>query len=110
MGKRKRKVFLWLKRPKKSRLINSPYKQCSSRIDGTPLKTPKETPVKKISTQKRCLTPVSSHKKTSQSSKGNNSKVLMQELWFLYSVRRTILIDISMKFHEYGLDGVDTIL
>ena len=47
MGKRKRKVFLWLKRPKKSRLINSPYKQCSSRIDGTPLKTPKETPVKK---------------------------------------------------------------
>ena len=66
MGKRKRKVFLWLKRPKKSRLINSPYKQCSSCIDGTPLKTPKETPVKKLSTQKRCLTPVSSHKKTSR--------------------------------------------
>ena len=66
MGKRKRMVFLWLKKPKKSRLINSPYKQCSSRIDGTPLKTPKETPVKKFSTQKRCLTPVSSHKKTSR--------------------------------------------
>ena len=66
LGKRKRKVFLWLNRPKKSRLINSPYKQCSSGIDGTPLKTPKETPVKKLSTQKRCLTPVSSHKKTSR--------------------------------------------
>ena len=38
------------------------------------------------------------------------SNILMQELWFLYSVRLTILINISMKFHEYSFDGADTIL
>ena len=34
------------------------------------------------------------------SSKGHNSKIYFQELWFLRSARRLMLVNISMKFHE----------
>ena len=40
-----------------------------------------------------------------QSSKGHNSKIYSQELWFLRSVRRLMLVYISMKFHEDILNG-----
>ena len=33
----------------------------------------------------------------------------MQELWFLRSVRRLMLIDIYMKFHEDSLNGFQVI-
>ena len=33
----------------------------------------------------------------------------MQELWFLRSARRLILIDIYMKFHEDSLNGFQVI-
>ena len=35
-----------------------------------------------------------------QSSKGNNSKLYIQELWFLHSAGHLMLVNISMKFHE----------
>ena len=38
-------------------------------------------------------------------SKGYNSKTYIQELWFLRSVRRRMLINISMTFHENILNG-----
>ena len=34
------------------------------------------------------------------SSKGNTSKLYIQELWFLHSARHPMLVNISMKFHE----------
>ena len=40
-----------------------------------------------------------------QSSKGNNSKNIMQELPFLHSARRLMLIDICMKFREDSFRG-----
>ena len=40
-----------------------------------------------------------------QSSKGHNSKIYIQELWFLRSARRLMLINISMKCHEDILNG-----
>ena len=39
-----------------------------------------------------------------QSSKGNNSKSIMQGLWFLHSAHHLMLIDIYMKFHEDSLN------
>ena len=33
----------------------------------------------------------------------------MQELWFLYSASRLMLIDICMKFHEDSLNGFHVI-
>ena len=44
-----------------------------------------------------------------QSSKGNNSKILMQELPFLHSARRLMLVDICMKFHHASLYGLKVI-
>ena len=38
-----------------------------------------------------------------QSSKGNNSKIYMQELPFLHSARRLMLVDVCMKFHDASL-------
>ena len=38
-----------------------------------------------------------------QSSKGHN--LYIQELWFVRSARRLMLINISMKFHEDILNG-----
>ena len=35
-----------------------------------------------------------------QSSKGNNSKLYIQELWFLHSAGHQILVNIAMKFHD----------
>ena len=35
-----------------------------------------------------------------QSSKRNNSKLYIQELWFLHSACHPMLVNISMKFHE----------
>ena len=32
--------------------------------------------------------------------KGNNSKLYIQELWFLHSACQPMLVNISMKFHE----------
>ena len=40
-----------------------------------------------------------------QSSKRNNSKLYIQELWFLHSAGHPILLNISMKFHEDILIG-----
>ena len=40
-----------------------------------------------------------------QSSKGNNSKISMQELPFLRSARRLMLINICMKFREDSFRG-----
>ena len=40
-----------------------------------------------------------------QSSKGNNSSNIMQELPLLHSARRLMLIDICMKFREDSLRG-----
>ena len=41
-----------------------------------------------------------------QSSKGHNSKIYIQKLRFLRSVRRRIMmVNISMKFHEDILNG-----
>ena len=34
----------------------------------------------------------------------------MQELWFLHSARRLILIDIFMKFHKDSLNGFQVIV
>ena len=44
-----------------------------------------------------------------QSSKGNNSKKMMQELLFLHSARRLMLVDICMKFHDASLYGLKVI-
>ena len=44
-----------------------------------------------------------------QSSKGNNSKNIMQELPFLHSARRLMLIDICTKFREDSLSGFQVI-
>ena len=41
-----------------------------------------------------------------QSSKGNNSKNINEELPVLHSARRLILIDICKKFHEASLYGL----
>ena len=40
-----------------------------------------------------------------QSSKGHNSVSIKQELWFLRSARRLMLVNICMKFHEGILNG-----
>ena len=40
-----------------------------------------------------------------QNSKEHNSKVEIQELWFLRSARRLMLVNICMKFHECNLNG-----
>ena len=44
-----------------------------------------------------------------QSSNGNNSKIYMQELPFLHSARRLMLVDICMKFHGASLYGLKVI-
>ena len=44
-----------------------------------------------------------------QSSKGNNSKSIMQELRFLHSACRLMLIDIYMKFRDDSLKGFQVI-
>ena len=44
-----------------------------------------------------------------QSSKGNNSKLYNQELWFFHSVCNPMLVNISMKFHEDILNGFKVI-
>ena len=44
-----------------------------------------------------------------QSSKGNNSKNIMQELLFLHSARCLMLVDICMKFHDASLYGLKVI-
>ena len=44
-----------------------------------------------------------------QSSKGNNSKLYIQELWFLHSAGHPVLINIPMKFHEDILNGLKVI-
>ena len=44
-----------------------------------------------------------------QSSKGNNSKIKMQELPFLHSARPLMLIDICMKFREDSFRGFQVI-
>ena len=38
-------------------------------------------------------------------SKGNKSKMYRQELWFLCSLPRLVMLYISMKFHENVLNG-----
>ena len=38
-------------------------------------------------------------------SKGHNSKSILQELWFLGSACRLMLVNICMKFHEGTLNG-----
>ena len=40
-----------------------------------------------------------------QSSKGNNSKIEMQELLFLHAAHHLMLIDVCMKFREDSLRG-----
>ena len=40
-----------------------------------------------------------------QSSKGHNSKIYIQGLWFLLSAHRPMLVNISMKFHKDILNG-----
>ena len=42
-------------------------------------------------------------------SKGNNSKSITAELWFLRSARHLMLIDIYMKFREDSLNGFQVI-
>ena len=42
----------------------------------------------------------------SKCTKGNNSKVQMQELWLLYSAYHLMLTDIYMKFYENVLDSL----
>ena len=42
-------------------------------------------------------------------SRGNNSKVYMQELWFLRFARRLMLIDVYMKFREDSLNDYQII-
>ena len=37
--------------------------------------------------------------------KGNNSKLYIQELWFLHSAGHPMLVNVSMKFHEDILNG-----
>ena len=44
-----------------------------------------------------------------KSSKGCNSKVSIQELWFLRSARRLMLVNICMKFHEDTLNSFKVI-
>ena len=44
-----------------------------------------------------------------QSSKGNNSKLYIQELWFLHSAGHPMLVNISMKFYEDTLNGLKVI-
>ena len=44
-----------------------------------------------------------------QSSTGNNSKLYIQELWFLHSACHPMLVNISMKFHEDILNGLKVI-
>ena len=44
-----------------------------------------------------------------QSSKGNNSKNINEELLFLHSARRLMLVDICMKFHDASLYGLKVI-
>ena len=44
-----------------------------------------------------------------QSSKENNSKKKMQELPFLHSACRLMLVDIYMKFHDASLYGLKVI-
>ena len=44
-----------------------------------------------------------------QSLKGNNSKNKMQELPFLHSAHRLMLVDICMKFHYASLYGLKVI-
>ena len=36
-------------------------------------------------------------------------EVYMQELWFLHSARRLMLVDICMKFHDASLYGLKVI-
>ena len=45
-----------------------------------------------------------------QSSKENNLKVKMLELWFLRYARRLMLTDIYMKFREDSLNGFQVIV
>ena len=40
-----------------------------------------------------------------QSSKGHNSKSIKQELWFLRSARRLMLVNIGLTFHEGIFNG-----
>ena len=42
-----------------------------------------------------------------QSSKGITQKVQIQELWFLRSARRLMLVNICMTFHEGILNGFE---
>ena len=44
-----------------------------------------------------------------QTSKRNKSKSIKQELWFLHSARRLMLIDIYMKFREDSLNDFQVI-
>ena len=37
--------------------------------------------------------------------KGHNSKIYIQDLWFLRSAHRLMLVNISMTFHEDILNG-----
>ena len=41
----------------------------------------------------------------SQRLKGITKKIHIQELWFVRSARRLMLVNISMTFHEYILNG-----
>ena len=41
--------------------------------------------------------------------KGNNSKMYRQELWFLWSACRLMMLYICMKFHENILNGFQVI-
>ena len=44
-----------------------------------------------------------------ESSKRNNAKLYTKELWFLHSAGHTMLINISIKFHEDILNGLKVI-
>ena len=44
-----------------------------------------------------------------QNSKGNNSKNINEQLWFLCSARRLMLIDIYMKFRKDSLNSFQVI-
>ena len=43
------------------------------------------------------------------SSKGNNSKLFIQGLWFLHCAGHPMLVNISMKFHEDILNGLEVV-
>ena len=40
-----------------------------------------------------------------QTSKGRNSKIHIQELWFLHSACHLLVLNICMKFYEYILNS-----